>query len=1044
MKSLLTFFKDIFDKADYYSVKEGKQYFAGNRVKKLDYSPGRILAQVQGTSLYNVELVGNTTGSSKSNCSCLSYHYPCKHIIAAILAAQDKISYQKYALLKNSTANQYLKIEDIRDDTLTLSLVRGIPGNITERISATTSGKNQLHALLCESGVYGEFKDEFCIINKEKFVSLIKKIQHLPISGLLSPAGNLISILPTDALPVLRLCRKSDELYLQIEIGDKSYLMERKYFLSLADNIKIDAENMDSYGDYLLNLIFTANEPMLPTEFDLSEEYEAYTPVKGIMGIYLVDDYIITLYQAPLLARFLNFKINSMEHAVMNIVSKEILDEYYSLIDFDKYPAPELIPTTPKIIIELTEEYFSSKNNYLCVHLKFDYSNIITSKRTSGYFFSHQGNIFCRNLNFEESAVNKLYGENRNYNDRLSLPEALDFLFKKLPSLPSDWKIIKNLKHYDYCSTQTLPIKISETDTNWLEISFQIPGKLKSSLNKKMIRDILHKKSKYFRSAKGQWFYLSEELRQSISILYFLGHNFFDGSKGKISPFQVIGLWQYSQYNKDFKLPKNVIESINSLKNFKNIIRPDFSDHLSSTLRPYQKEGVAWLEFLYCHNLSGILCDDMGLGKTLQTLAFLWQLKRKGKLGQCVIVVPTSAIGTWKLEIEKFLPDFKCIALEGPVRFNAYDNWQNAELYIISYTVFCRDVESLSKLAINYLIADEAQFLKNPKTKRSRSLFSVKSERRMALTGTPLENRLSDLWSIFHFLMPGYLGSLDYFRDIYQLPIEKHNDAKVFNDLHAKIKPFLLRRLKDKVEKELPPKTEIPIFCDLTDEQKKIYIHTLSLVRSKIFEEIEKHGYEQSHIHIFSALTKLRQICNHPSLIFEKPNLKMTSGKFEAFKERIVEAIQENHYVIVFSQFTSMLSIIRLWLNEINLSPLYLDGSTKNRAELVKQFEDGASQIFLISLKAGGTALTLTRADYVMHFDPWWNPSVENQATDRAHRIGQKKHVFVYKYYCRGTIEEKVLNLQKKKQQLFNNIMSGATNSPLRINKEDLNEILAI
>ncbi|MBU0502650.1 MAG: DEAD/DEAH box helicase, partial [Candidatus Margulisbacteria bacterium] len=364
------------------------------------------------------------------------------------------------------------------------------------------------------------------------------------------------------------------------------------------------------------------------------------------------------------------------------------------------------------------------------------------------------------------------------------------------------------------------------------------------------------------------------------------------------------------------------------------------------------------------------------------------------------------------------------------------------ELYIISYTNFTNDFELLKGKSINYLILDEAQFIKNAACKRSRAAFALPSCHRLALTGTPLENHLQELWSIFHFLMPGYLGSFDYFRDTFIRPMEQAGDPAVIDRLREKIRPFMLRRLKEKVEKQLPPKTETPVFCEMTEGQKKIYLHTLSLVREEVFGAINAKGVKQSYIHFFAALTKLRQICNHPALVLDKPSPNLVSGKFESFKELLTEAVEEKHTLLVFSQFTGMLALIRRWLEAEGISHLYLDGGTKKRAELVREFEKGKHPVFLISLKAGGTALTLTQADYVVHFDPWWNPAVERQATDRAHRIGQTKHVFVYKFYCRGTIEEKILQLQKKKQKLFDDIMDNSINQPLQLTRDDIEDIL--
>jgi superfamily II DNA or RNA helicase len=466
---------------------------------------------------------------------------------------------------------------------------------------------------------------------------------------------------------------------------------------------------------------------------------------------------------------------------------------------------------------------------------------------------------------------------------------------------------------------------------------------------------------------------------------------------------------------------------------------------LKADLRPYQKEGYSWLVFLHELNTGGILADDMGLGKTVQAIALLLWAKGKHKRKLNLVVAPTSVVPNWEREIAKFAPGLKTVVWQGPNRSQRAPELEKADVMITSYALLRRDEELLQALDLRYVILDEAQHIKNPMSQTARSAKKLSSERRLALTGTPIENRLSELWSIFDFVSPGLLGTLKTFEERIARPIDR-GDMDTAQRLRGTIKPFVMRRLKRDVAADLPDKIEQEMIVPLAEEQSKLYKQVLGQVRKSVLSEVEKKGVSKAQIQILAALTRLRQVACDPRLM-KLPDTDFDaddSGKLGALREIIDEAIDGNHRVLVFSQFVQMLNHIRAALDTDGVQYEYLDGSTKDRIERVDHFnEDTSVPVFLISLKAGGTGLNLTGADTVVHFDPWWNPAVEDQATDRAHRIGQTKNVNVYKLIAAGTVEEKILELSAKKRELVSNVLS-TEGSPLKgLTKADVENLFS-
>jgi superfamily II DNA or RNA helicase len=487
---------------------------------------------------------------------------------------------------------------------------------------------------------------------------------------------------------------------------------------------------------------------------------------------------------------------------------------------------------------------------------------------------------------------------------------------------------------------------------------------------------------------------------------------------------------------------KTLFKKIENIDEIPSVAKPRT---LKAELRPYQKDGYAWLVFLHELNSGGILADDMGLGKTVQTIALLLWAKGKYKRKLNLVVAPTSVVPNWEREISKFAPSLKTVVWQGPNRSQRAPDLEKADVMITSYALLRRDEELLQALDLRYVILDEAQHIKNPMSQTARSAKKLKSERRLALTGTPIENRLSELWSIFDFVSPGLLGQLKMFEERVARPIDR-GDMETAHRLRSTIKPFVMRRVKSDVAQDLPDKIEQEMIVPLAEEQAKLYKQILRQVRKSVLSEVEKKGISKSQIQILAALTRLRQVACDPRLM-KLPDTEFDaddSGKLGALREIIDEAIDGNHRVLVFSQFVTMLTYIREALDADGISYEYLDGSTKDRLDRVDRFNaDPSVPVFLISLKAGGTGLNLTGADTVVHFDPWWNPAVEDQATDRAHRIGQTKNVNVYKLIAAGTVEEKILELSAKKRALVSNVLS-TEGSPLKgLTKADVDNLFS-
>ncbi|MCL2699124.1 MAG: SNF2 family helicase, partial [Defluviitaleaceae bacterium] len=452
---------------------------------------------------------------------------------------------------------------------------------------------------------------------------------------------------------------------------------------------------------------------------------------------------------------------------------------------------------------------------------------------------------------------------------------------------------------------------------------------------------------------------------------------------------------------------------------------------LNDILRPYQKTGYQWLRSLTDYNFGGILADEMGLGKTIQIIALIQATLDQGK--PSVVVSPTSLAYNWEHEFQRFAPDIKTVVVMGAPDRRKELLREQADVFITTYDTLKRDIDAYAGMKFKYVVADEAQYMKNPATQNASAVKELVSEARFALTGTPIENSLTELWSIFDFIMPGYLFSQVKFSRLFEVPVIKHGDNAQALKLKKQIAPFIMRRLKKDVLTELPDKVETVFYSGMEDGQRKMYAAYLMQARGEL--------HTANQMEILALLTRLRQICCHPVLFAEGYN--DGSGKLELAMDTITAAVESGHRVLLFSQFTSMLDILNRRLDNAGLPYFYLDGSTpaKERLEMVNKFNSGERDVFSISLKAGGTGLNLTGADVVVHYDPWWNPAVMDQATDRAHRYGQDKVVQVITLVAKDSIEERILDLQAKKKGLVDSVIAEGGNFLSHMTVDELKEL---
>lgn len=1041
----------------------GLQYYKENRIVSASYSKAarQYRLTVKGNFPYSVTIDEQEDGSFDYSCNCpsrLKDQGACKHVVASLLFI---LKYQERTLLSEAKSPQERKAIQILDyfasqeDAFLVGETFGIEANIV--IPSILKGDQTRAYMFLRGGGTRKYKIQtikkfLSDLYHSKSFTLGKEFKY--VNGESSFDANAEKLL-NYLLQIYEIQDIIDNSHFSRIFSKSRVILTKNMLLKLLELLEGSTFNLELYGKIYTDVCYRRGNPGIAYQLSIDEEtvvidYKSKEPVLPITetGELLFYDGVIYSPDAKFIRNFKPFynsigkdreplvfkgesKNGFLEHVLPRIsetmeldIPKELEGRYITCdLEAKVYIDRHKNGIKAELIFKYGDYEFNSFENasagtYIIVRQKESENEIITALQRLG--FIPYKNYYL--LKDEDRIYEFLSGNFSELESKAAIYYSAEF--KRLGiSAVGSFKAGVRLN--------------SEVDM--LEVDFSLDG-----IPKDELRDLLHSyniKKKYYRLKNGSFINLEDERLEQISNILGnlnVGTRDIEGNVLKLE--KQNALYLESVFNqKDFFLERD-----QSFSEFTGrILNPVITEYripdgIEAELRPYQITGFKWLKTLADSGLGGILADDMGLGKTLQSIVYIASCSK----GSFLIVCPTSLIYNWLDEFENFAPGIRAGVVNGTPaeRQSIIEYHANYDVLITSYPLIRRDIAFYEKIRFHTVFIDEAQFIKNDSSLNAKSVKRLSADHKFALTGTPIENNLSELWSIFDFIMPGFLGSHNRFVEIYEKPIIRE-DTKALDDLHQRINPFVLRRMKRDVLTELPDKYETKMLTDLTEEQKKVYLAFLEEVRGEINSEIVRRGFERSSIMILAALTRLRQICCHPSTFLS--NYQGGSGKLELLMDIIPELIANEHRVLVFSQFTSMLRIIENELKDMNIGYFYLEGSTptEERNEYVKRFNGGEGSVFLISLKAGGTGLNLTGADTVVHFDPWWNPAVEDQATDRAYRIGQLSKVHVIKLITRGTIEEKIFKLQRKKKELSDSIISSGEVFINTLTRDELEEL---
>jgi len=593
---------------------------------------------------------------------------------------------------------------------------------------------------------------------------------------------------------------------------------------------------------------------------------------------------------------------------------------------------------------------------------------------------------------------------------------------------------IVNGKKY-FIGNSSISVQISE-NRDWFDIYATVKfGDYEMPFIK--LRSLILRKKREFTLPNGEIAVIPEVWLTQYSELIAFSENHDGGDEISIRKHH---LALVEELNRENLAQLTISNKLEQLRTFDHLEDHPMPEGFMGELRPYQKAGYNWMHFLKKYGFGGCLADDMGLGKTSQALAMLQSQKESNPMQPSLVIVPTSLVYNWELEARKFTPNLRVFAYIGTQRDKKTEHFNDYDVIITSYGIVRIDIELLKKYFFNYVILDESQAIKNPGSNVAKAVRELYCRHRLVLTGTPIENSTLDLWSQMSFVNPGLLGNEQFFRNEFLTPIEKRSDEQKLRRLHTIIRPFILRRHKSQVAKDLPEKIEHIQYCKMEPEQEEVYEEAKSYFRNKILENLDDKAMAKSHLLLIQGLTKLRQIANHPKMI--DPGYAGSSGKLCDVLHRLETGISENHKILIFSQFVKHLNIVRHHLDKMDITYAYLDGQTKDRRGQVELFQENSDIPVFISLKAGGLGLNLTAADYVFILDPWWNPAVEAQAIDRAHRIGQQQTVFTYKFITKNSVEEKILALQQHKLRLAGDLITTEESFVKSLSRQDILTLL--
>ena len=1075
----------VFDSITY---KKGFSYFLYNNVQSCEVLDDKIVAKVYGTRVYNVIITYRPDGTiTNMLCSCpfAQKSYRCKHMAATIIYANQN------GLIKESES----KISEVtiirdrsefkKDDIINLSSRNTLysEGGISHRevlfscINREQKKKYEMVFLLKDDhkngiivepciryikkdGTYGAVyrfsssKLDEINFSSESELLLFRRFYSFS-SGSVSPLedrdGNIIDFFMRHNINRFFV----DRYY----SGRDEYELVR---FRRIEKIKLGFYvNYHRYGDITFTPMFYFEEGGICGYVDRGDRHRDGKPHDYFTMLFNGEKIFFVCSDGMLFYK----EITATSYEAIKYILSANLDslgkidgiksyiERHNIKDVEIMDIPlkvRIVYPVPKPIVVIRDSIFGSE---LRIHLWFEYDRDIifqydsdddlveaTSRRSK-----NETVVISRNKEYEkkvleylEILLRKNLSRWENYME-LKMSKR-DFLVKYGLKLIEEGFSINLERSNRRISSSRGKVKLSiKSDIDWfdIDVEYEEEGETK----KLLIEDI----NSGLARVGNEYVILSKHDISKIESLLKLGMD--NNGKIKASKYdfalidQLFSLSREASNNEEIVNIKNIYDR---LKDFSNIEEYPLPSAFKGTLRNYQIAGYMWLHFLEKYSLNGCLADDMGLGKTIQTLAFLQRLKEENRIGTNVIVAPVNTLRNWANEIQRFVPDINFYIHHGQNRNLSADNIKDFEVIITSYATLRNDIELFKDFEFNYVILDEAQLIKNHNALISRAVRILKARHKLSLTGTPIENNTLELWTHMDFLNPGLLGNITDFRRRFARPIEIDKDENAREILKKKVFPFILRRKKVDVLKDLPPKNEIVLYCEMEVDQRRLYEEWRQYYKGILNSKIDKDGVAGSAIDILSALTKLRQIALFPELINKKYS-NISSCKFELMKETVSELLEEGHRIIIFSQFVGALSIIKDYIAKEGLNYCYIDGSvtsTKRQKEIDKfQSKDGVD-IFLISLRAGGLGINLTSADYVILYDPWWNPAVESQAIDRVHRIGQKESVFAYKMIVRDSVEEKILALQEKKRRLVEDIVTTESTFFKSLNKDDIMALL--
>lgn len=1065
----------ILDLADNDRVyKKGQSYYMAGRVINFTFSQdkGLVNASVIGGLRYLVQVAFDREGSIRSyRCTCPAFSdYPgaCKHVIAVLKVAQRKLP---VAWSTPKALNQVV------DDLLAAftNPQETLLEKLTMNVELHTSPSNRLSAYLqLKLGL----QRLYVVKDIGQLLKAIKTGQSLEFGKQFTFEPSRQTFKEEDRAVITMLQEMTDQVTALTE-------MQGSYYSTAVLNQKtlpLSGYYLTKFLDALGDKVFLwriGSGPLdstqvirdgLPIRFSLQSQGQdlALALETDEVPIPLTTDGSYFVYQHKI--HQTSLKQKDLLPTILTALHKGAKNHIVIPSTQKEYFASEALPVIGKLgqvtIDPLLEDKFSHES--LAAKIYFDRaSEIGITARLEFHYGNTIINPFAsaRETNDVNSSEIILIRSSEKERKILSILEHADFIVskgniyleeeEKIFEFTINWlPQLQDLAELYYSDQFKLKIRTTTTFSGHvrldetldiLEISFQYKDIPPDELAN--IFESLQLKKKYHRLKDGSFLDLNQSEFTTVAKLF----DYLDIGADDLNK-KLINLPKFRAMYIDSFLRQANLAGIQRNKAFKQLVQSilepqdgefEIPAALQGILRDYQKTGFKWLKTLATFGLGGILADDMGLGKTLQVLSFILSESSTGK-GPALVIAPTSLIYNWQEEAKKFTPTLRVLVVEGtPQERQALlkDLATDWDLVVTSYPILRRDIEEFTRTEFSYCFLDEAQHTKNPQTLNAKSTQQIRAKGYFALTGTPIENSLSELWSLFNFVMPGYLLSLQEFRKKYEIPITKDDDPAIITELSRHVNPFILRRLKKDVLKELPDKIETELSASLTEEQKKLYIAYLQEAKGKIAQEIAAVGFNKSHMKILAALTRLRQICCHPAMFIE--NYIGESGKMQLLKEILADALDSGHRILIFSQFTTMLDIIQTHLISENIEHYYLSGSTKavERLNMVNSFNSHQANVFLISLKAGGLGLNLTGADMVIHYDPWWNPAVEDQATDRAHRIGQNNAVQVIKLITQGTIEEKIHALQAKKKMLVDSVIQPGETMLSKLTEKELREL---